>query len=210
MQPPRIALTLMLLLALACPGPTFAADGKAMLHDFVNDVTSFKADFQQVVLDEAGNALQTAEGKMVLQRPGKFRWDYTEPYAQVIVGTGDKVLVYDADLEQMTVKSQEQTLGDTPAQLLSARGSVLDERFHIRDLGRLDELTWVELVPRDDEAGFEQVRLAFADGSLRVMELFDALGNTTVLRFNNAERNPELNPQVFQFEPPAGTDVIGQ
>ena len=48
---------------------------------------------------------------MALERPGRFRWQTKEPMEQLVVADGQKMWVYDVDLEQVTVKKQEKGLG---------------------------------------------------------------------------------------------------
>lgn len=179
------------------------------LQTFYNDVKSLRASFGQTVTDANGKLMQRASGTMALQRPGRFRWDYEQPHDQLIVADGNKVWLYDPELEQVTVKSQGEALGDTPAQLLSS-GKPLEQSFRVSELPARDGIEWVELTPKSKDTGFDRVRLGFDAKSLAKMELVDAFGQTTRLTFTGVERNPRLDANLFKFIPPKGVDVVGE
>jgi len=186
-----------------------AADepGNVQLQTFFQDLKTLSADFEQQVVDTDGAQIQQARGHMWLQRPGRFRWDYQQPYHQLIVGDGQQVWVYDEDLEQVTVRPVDKTLGQTPALLLSSDKPILDA-FSVTALGNRDGSDWLLLQPRDSDAAFDELRLGLADGRLQAMELRDGLGHTTLLQFSKLRRNKPIDPQQFIFVPPDGIDVI--
>ena len=186
-----------------------AADATQRLNDFFKNVQALRADFQQVVADPRGKTIQDARGTFLMQRPNKFRWNYQKPYEQIIVADGAKLWVYDKDLEQVTVKKLDEALGNTPALLLSGV-QPLAENFRITELtDRTDGLQWVVLTPKNDEANFKQVRLAFGKHSLEVMELVDSFEQTTQLRFSSVQSNVKFTAHEFKFTPPKGVDVVG-
>jgi outer membrane lipoprotein carrier protein len=167
-----------------------------------------RAEFHQVLLNENSKPLEKSKGIFFLQRPGKFRWDYREPFSQTIVADGTHVWFYDPDLEQVTVKSQNLALGNTPALLLSGE-RLPEESFQINNLPSRNSLAWVELLPRDKEATFDRLLLGFDNDSLRQMELHDSFGQTTRLSFSEIKINLSLDPSLFIFTPPEGVDVVG-
>jgi len=186
-----------------------AASATDRLADFFKSVQSLRADFQQIVTDTRGKTIQDARGTFQMQRPNKFRWNYQKPYEQIIVADGAKLWVYDKDLEQVTVKKLDEALGNTPALLLSGSRPLTDN-FHIAELtDRNDGLQWTALTPKNEEANFKQVRLAFGKQSLEVMELVDSFEQTTQLRFSNVQSNVKFTANEFQFTPPKGVDVVG-
>lgn len=189
----------------------FAAEASSIdkLKSFIQNTRSAKAQFSQKVMDRSGRLIQEGRGVMEFSRPGKFRWTYEKPYPQLIVGDGAKVWMYDADLNQVTVKKLDQALGSSPAALL-AGDNAIERNFHLKDLGGQAGLEWLEATPKDKESSFESVRMGFGDGALEAMELRDRFGQTTVIRFSNQERNPKLAPELFKFAPPKGADVIGE
>lgn len=187
-----------------------AASATDRLNDFFKNVHSLRAEFQQIVTDPRGKTIQDARGTFLMQRPNKFRWNYQKPYEQTIVADGTKLWVYDKDLEQVTVKKLDEALGNTPALLLSG-AKPLTENFRITELtDRKDGLQWATLAPKNEEANFKQVRLAFGKHSLEMMELVDSFEQTTQLRFSSVQSNVKFTANEFQFTPPKGVDVVGE
>ena len=176
---------------------------------FLDGTQSARAQFEQKVYDRSGKLVQQSHGSFVFQRPGRFRWVYQKPADQVIVGDGQRVWIYDRQLNQVTVRKLATALGSTPAALL-AGASGIEQAFALSDAGEKDGLEWMEARPRERDAGFEHVRLGFDAHGLQAMALTDNFGQTTLLRFSKLERNPKVNPAEFRFEPPKGADVLGE
>jgi outer membrane lipoprotein carrier protein len=162
-----------------------------------------------VVRDRDGKVVQEAKGSFVFLRPGRFRWTYAKPVDQVIVGDGERVWIYDRDLNQVTVRRLSKALGSTPAALLAGAADV-EKAFELKEAGTREGLEWLEARPRESEAGFERIRMGFSAAGLEAMELTDNFGQTTRLRFSNLQRNPKVDPGEFRFEPPKGADVLGE
>lgn len=179
------------------------------LNAFVNEVTVFQAKFEQTVLDSNGVLMEQAKGDFMLSRPGKFRWNYDMPYPQQIVADGQRIWFYDEDLEQITVQSQDETLADTPAGLLSGR-TLPEAEYTLTNLNSNDGLAWVELTPKQEEANYQSIRLAFNAEGLQQMVMVDAFDQHTRLRFSQVRINPTLAEDVFVFTPPEGVDVVGE
>jgi len=178
------------------------------LKTFIAATHSAQANFTQDVMDHNGKNIQSASGVMQFQRPGRFRWTYQQPYEQLIVGDGEKFWLYDADLNQVTVKKLDAALGSSPAALLSGSNEI-ENGFILTEDGSEDSLDWLQAKPRLQDSGFEKVHMAFdAQADLAVMELYDTFGHKTVLKFSGLQRNPRLSDQQFRFTPPEGADVL--
>ena len=176
---------------------------------YVRTTQAARADFEQKVYDRNSKLVQQSRGSFVFLRPGKFRWIYAKPYPQLIVGDGERVWIYDEDLNQVTVRRLERALGSTPAALLAGASDV-EKAFELSDAGDQGGLAWLEARPREREAGFERVRLGLGVAGVEAMELVDHFGQTTVLRFSGIVRNPRLDGSEFRFTPPKGADVLGE
>ena len=202
----KVNLQLLLLLFLC---NTAQADSSAndLLNQFFTGLKTLSANFEQSVQNSQLNAVERASGKLWIQRPGKFRWNYDKPYLQEIVSNGDKIWIFDADLEQVTIKKVNKTLGNTPALLLS-NDRPIDETFTIQQMEKGLSLNWIELQPKDDEAGFSSIRLGFKESHLNEMLLEDNLGQTTRLIFSQLNRNQSLSSELFQFIPPKNADIF--
>ena len=184
------------------------ASGIEKLNQFVANTQTMQGAFDQRIVDKAGKLIQESNGTLAFSRPGKFRWVYAKPYVQIIVGDGTKIWIYDEDLLQVTVRKLDQALGSTPAALLAGSNEMLRE-FALKDEGMREGLDWVEAVPRNKDSNFDRIRIGFGAAGLAAMELTDAFGQITHLRFKNVQRNPHLDAALFHFTPPKDADVIG-
>jgi len=185
------------------------ADSLERFKSFLRDTQSARAAFEQQVYGRGGKLIQESKGSFVFQRPGRFRWTYAEPVDQLIVGDGERVWIYDRDLNQVTVRRLSRALGSTPAALLAGAADV-EAAFELKDAGQRDALEWLEARPKESDAGFELIRMGFGPDGVQAMELVDHFGHTTRLRFGNLQRNPKVDPAEFRFQPPPGADVLGE
>ena len=185
------------------------AGGIDRLKGFIAGARTAEADFVQTVSDRAGRVSQQASGKMAFARPGKFRWDYSAPYEQLIVSDGAKLWLYDKDLEQVTVKPLADAIAGTPAALL-AGDDAIEKYFVLKDAPDADGLEWLEATPKNRDTTFERIRMGFRGDTLVQMELFDFFGQRTRLKFSKLQRNPAVPASRFAFTPPKGADVIGE
>lgn len=177
------------------------------LKAFLKNTKSLTANFKQVLINEAGNPTQTSYGMFYLQKPGKFRWDYLKPFQQQIVSTSGKVWFYDTDLEQVTVKKLDESVGSTPALLLSGDIS-LENNFTMEQQGVDGDLMWIKLLPKNQESSFKYVLIGLNNESLGGMELSDNFGQLTRIYFSNVILNPPLKQTLFEFNAPKGVDVF--
>lgn len=177
------------------------------LKTFLKSSASFSADFKQVSYNKAGQAAQSSFGQFYLSRPGKFRWNYQKPFAQEIVSNSEKVWFYDVDLEQVTSKPLDDSLGSTPALLLTGQVDI-DEKFKLEEQGSDEDLNWVRLSPKNEESGFKYILIGLNHGQLGGMELSDNFGQLTRIYFSNIKLNPSLSDSMFNFTPPKNVDVF--
>jgi outer membrane lipoprotein carrier protein len=193
----------------AAPAAAAAASPAAEVEKYLSGLASWTADFEQTIDDGHGNVLRSAAGRLYLQRPGKFRWDYSQPSEQLVLADGKQIWFYDKDLAQANVRDMDTSLASTPASLLSGNGSV-STQFNVTALPQSAGLQWFQLVPKHADTDFQLVRIGFDKGELRSMFLADKLNQITQLTFSNSKRNLPLAPDLFSFVPPAGVDVIGR
>ncbi len=196
------------MLALALAGGAADAASIERLRQFVRDTQTARTPFTQTVTDKNGRLVQTVSGQFDLARPGRFRWSVEKPYKQLLVGDGVKVWVYDPDLNQVIVRNIGDALGASPAALLAGKADV-ESAFSWKDQPMADGLDWLSATPLAKESTFSEIRLGFDPKGLVALELFDAFGQKSVVRFTAFERNPKLAPELFRFTPPPGADVIG-
>jgi outer membrane lipoprotein carrier protein len=198
-----------LLLLLFAPGLALGASTVDELKSLLQQTTTARAHFAQIVLDANMKMLQQATGTMQFSRPGKFRWEYDKPYEQIIVGDGTRVWLYDKDLNQVTVRRFDRAIGSSPAALLAGSNEI-EKDYTLKALPSRDGLDWLEAVPRTPDTAFERIKLGFGRAGLEAMELRDQFGQITVIKFSTIERNARLAPELFRFTPPKGVDVISE
>ena len=184
-----------------------ATDGHERLDRFFEKVTTFKASFIQVVLDENLLALEETSGLLWIARPGRFRWDYESVHRQSIVADGEVLWLYDVELEQVTRRAQESAIGQTPAVLLSG-GQQYRKDYNVTILGSQGAVNWISLVPKLGDGSFAEIQLGFEGETLRLIQLLDELNQITRVTLANVVENEPIPDSVFQFVPPTGVDVI--
>jgi outer membrane lipoprotein carrier protein len=195
-------------------GLAAAVQAQTPLDSYLEHLKTLRTEFTQVVTDGKGREVQNARGKLVIVRPGRFRWELTPASAgannspQLMVADGKNLWFYDRDLEQVSVKAATSALTATPAGLLSGEGNIR-ELFTVAPAGRKDGLDWVLVTPKESDADFREARLAFGKSELKRMVLKDKLGQTVRLDFLASERNPPVAEAEVKFIPPADADVIG-
>lgn len=187
-------------------GPT-AAGAPNPLEAFLEGLETYAADFEQRLTDETGAELEISRGRLRLRRPAMFFWSYREPYAQTIVSDGATLWIHDEDLDQLIIKDAPDSVADAPALLFSGDAD-LAEHYEMVERQGDSGLRWLALTPKDPEAQYSELRLAFSEGALRGMTLSDSLGQTTLILLHETERNPPLAPELFQLSPPEGVDLI--
>ncbi len=197
---------LALLGALSLPLAAASAE-ESPIEAFLAEFTTMAADFEQRLLGASGELLENSSGTVRLRRPGMFSWLYREPYVQQIVSDGETLWVYEEDLEQVTISDAPAAAGDSPILALHG-GFNVPAHYEVTQLDNEDGLSWWELTPKDPQAQYRALRLAFAGNELRRITLLDGLGQQVLLTLRNIRRNPRLDLKDFQFVPAPGVDVI--
>ncbi len=187
--------------------PAAHAGSLEQLRSFLTQTNSARGEFVQRVSGQKGSAQPVSSGSFVFQRPGKFRWTYEKPYEQLIVADGTRLVLYDKDLNQVTIRKLGAALPSSPASILFGSND-FEKEFEVVDAGVRDGLEWVRARPRAKDTTFERIEIGFRDGLPQAMQLADSFGQVTQLSFSKVERNPKLDGQAFQFTPPKGADVL--
>jgi len=200
-SPRGISPLLFALLALTLLVPTGlrAADGSQRLEDYLKGLSSLKSSFEQVTFNADRTQMMEASGTFYLQRPGRFRWEYDTPNRQVIVADGKRVYLHDLDLDQVSHQSQAKALRGTPA-LLLASGGPIEDHFKTRPIESRDGRDWVELIPKASDTDVVRIELGFGGKELDSLIMEDSFGQTTRLNFSATQRNPSLDPDLFEVD----------
>lgn len=199
-----------LLLALALAGSAVLAhaDGVDTLRGFIRDVGSGRGQFTQTVTSPDGAKKKTSSGSFEFARPNRFRFAYAKPFEQMIVADGQKVWIYDADLNQVSSRKITAALGATPAALLA--GGSLDKDFDLAALPAKDGLEWAQATPKAKDGAFKVVRVGFRGKDLAALEIVDAFDQRSLLQFSQFTAGASFPADAFRYTPPPGADVIEQ
>lgn len=197
-----------LLLLLAFTGSAFSQSAGDDLQAKLNAMRTLTANFKQVVKTKQ-REISHSSGTMALERPGRFRWQTKNPMEQLVIADGQKLWVYDVDLEQVTVKKQEKGLGGTAALFLSGYDNTVTRDFEVSATGSGTNQAY-ELHSKSSKANFQRLKLIFTNDVLTAIEMFDQLGQHTIVNLTNVKANPKVEARLFQFKPPKGTDVVQQ
>jgi len=204
----RVSVLAPLFLSLVAATASAADTARARLDAFSKGLTSVSASFEQQISDIHSGKTKISRGILSLKAPRQFRWDTTTPYKQLIVADGEKVWIYDPDLEQVTVRAQGTEEAHSPLTVLTDL-SQLDRDFTTSEQGEHDGQVWLRLKSKDKEPQFEYADLGFDQTGLASMAFKDTFDNSTQIRFSGWQRNAKLAPDLFKFTPPKGVDVVG-
>lgn len=178
------------------------------LASMLESYESFQSTFIQIVVNENGNRVQESRGSLKAKRPGLFYWETSQPHSQFVVSDGDKVEVYDPDLEQVTVHSLDEKVSTTPALLLSGEVDNLNETYEVSMRSVGENTREFTLEPRSEDSLFVSLRLTFFKGELQEMRMQDSLSQLSVLSFDDVRINEAVSDSAFVLEYPDDVDVI--
>jgi outer membrane lipoprotein carrier protein len=182
-----------------------------MLNQLLGQTSTMRADFTQTITDKTNKPIQKAVGKMALERPGKLRWEVLKPIAQLVVANGERLWIYDPDLEQVTIRFISKEMGETPALLLSNTENTLAKNFMVRQGKDIKTgMLWFVLTPKSKNSMLAAIKLGFNENKIQAMFLEDHLGHTTLIEFNHVTVNQTLASSLFKFKLPENVDVIDE
>jgi len=193
-------------LALVAAAPA-RAGAVAALRDFLAQTRTAQGEFTQQVTRGKSAIAPPSSGTFSFERPGRFRWTYLKPYEQVLVADGERLFLYDKDLNQVTVKKISAALPASPASILFG-GNEFERDFVVSDAGVRDGMDWLTATPRAKDSQFERIEIGWRDGVPAAMVIADSFGQVSRLAFGRFDRNARVDAQLFRFVPPAGADVI--
>jgi len=179
----------------------------APIENFLDGLDTMRAQFRQIVVDTETGRRSDTTGTFFLRRPNQFLWRYDKPAGNYLLADGSRVWNVEADLGQVSHRSQDAALEGTPARILMVGGE-LEHDFEVIDLGDSQGMHWLRLVPRSAEAAFEQVLIGFEKEQLSWLEMTDRFGQMSRLEFSAIERNPQLEADLFKFRAPEGYDLF--
>ncbi|WP_426417709.1 outer membrane lipoprotein chaperone LolA [Aestuariirhabdus sp. LZHN29] len=197
----------MILLSSLCLGTVQASDVDE-LNRMLSKARSINAQFEQLTMDASGARVQQSSGQLVVERPERFRWQVAAPFPQLVISDGQRVSIYDPDLEQLTIQALDPRAGTTPALILSGDRQAIERDFEVKAVQREGEVLRFKLVPRAPDSLFESLELEFVNDQIGAMQLVDSFGSSTRIDFSSVEINMPVPPELFEMSVPEGTDII--
>jgi outer membrane lipoprotein-sorting protein len=193
----------------ACPGPDEIVRKLQARYDTTK---AFRADFRQETIVRAVGQSEEALGTVAFKKPGKMRWDYRTPQAQLIVSDGKTLWIYQpADRQALKAPFKAAFVSTTPISFLTGVGKIGDDFTAEPDArGCADDRVYVRLVPKGTpDVGALALGVTRATFDIVEARVIDPIGNMTTLTFSNVERNVAIPDDEFHFELPPGVDVVG-
>ena len=207
----RTAFCLLVVLGLPALAQATALE---QFKSFVSATRTARGEFTQQLVkadaDRGGARLSNpSTGSFQFARPGKFIWIYSKPYEQLLQADGDKLYIFDKDLNQVTIKTLGNAIGSSPAAILFGSND-LEKNFTLSEGGTRDGIEWLQAIPKTKDTNFEKIGIGLKDGMPVAMELRDSFGQVSLLSFTRFEKNPSLPANQFRFVIPKGADVLQQ
>jgi len=196
------------LLLICVPFSVLALSPAQDLQSRLLTVKTMQANFQQTIVNSQGTVLSSSKGRMAIQKPGKFRWQTLSPAKQLVIANGETLWNYDDALEQVTVQRSAKGIGDRPAMLLSGETHLISKDYAIGRKKLANDLVGFLLYPKDKNSMFTRIDIYFRGQRLEQMKFIDTFGQTTHVSFTDLKINKPLSPNLFEFTPPKGVDVI--
>jgi outer membrane lipoprotein carrier protein len=176
------------------------ASARTDLLAHLNAIKSFQANFTQARF--VGGQKQVNTGKVWIQKPEKFKWQVLTPNKQLLISNG--VTLYQVDpLLHQAIKHQVKTLGATPMQLLSGQAVKVLSGFNV-----IFKKGVYGLIPKTKQSVIQGMALSFKNQQLAVLDFKNALGQTTVIHFNDVKQNQPIAPSTFVFHAPKGMLIV--
>lgn len=207
------SLTIFLLALVSAPAFSDEGDLETVIkgvEQAYKDVGTLRADFVQVTRSKAMGDETKQRGRVMLKRPKMMRWEFTQPAGKMFVTNGDTMWVWSAAEKQVIVSKGAAGGGQGMAQLLDDLNR-LGELFDAELLSSEGKSNTVSLLlkPKSD-SGFQSLtlRLAANDYTVKEVNMLDAFGNEVELSFKQVKNNVEIDDSQFNFQVPAGAQVL--
>jgi len=198
------------LAALLAPAATPSLDDtlKAIEKRY-NHADSLKLDFSEVYV-AAHRPAQNESGVLYLRKPGRMRWEYSNPAGKLFLADGKNAWLYTPEnhrAEKTPLKMSE----DMRAPLAFLLGK-LD--FH-RDFKSFEThkdangAEWILALAKNQNLPYTQVEfLATPEGEIQRIRVTNQDQSKLEYTFSNEQMNAPTAPKLFVFSPPAGTEVV--
>lgn len=170
-------------------------DASTILKSYLQNIKSVAVDFTQI----DANGLK-AKGKLLINKPYKFRCNYYAPFPILIVGTSNYIFVYDYDMEHVTrINASENVFS-----FLLTDDKNFDDNFHIKSTVERDNLLIVNIYHAITD---RTSCITFDKNTKQLMqiEIFED-DDSTKLYFEQIAQVSDFDADLFEFKNP---DIFG-
>jgi outer membrane lipoprotein carrier protein len=212
--------TLLVLLALVTPAlpkavPVLTADEVVKkVQAYYASTQKLKADFRQEYTNTTFGRASKSDGKVMIAKPGKMRWDYEKPEKKYFISDGTTLWVYEEAARQAYEQSLKDQILPVAVTFLYGQGDLAAEFTAALDPGKYggaDDLC-VKLTPRKPEAQYKNLWLVVDPADFHVKEsvILEASDNVNHFTFFKIFLNGQarFDDRHFKFVPPQGVKVI--
>ncbi len=175
----------------------------ALIERHYNEARTLSVDFTQRY--SAGGRTRTESGTLLLRKPARMRWAYTQPSGKLFVSDGKTLWFYSPDANRVEYGPlRESDDLRTPLAFLLGR---LDFGKQFRDVRR--EGAELVAIPKSAQAPYREVRFtAREDGTIERLRVTGQDATVMEFVFANERRNVAADEALFRFTPPAGAEMV--
>jgi outer membrane lipoprotein carrier protein len=196
---------------MAPAGPPVSKDLKHVLDRLqrhYHDTNSFTAKFNEEIAT-VGAPKRQRQGIVSFRKPGRMRWEFSDPEKQTIVSDGTTLYSYDPDLNQVVETPLKQALKSSSATSFLLGIGNINRDFKAAFAHPATPTGLVDLILDAKTGGYKiEVGLDPTTYNLMTLTLTDQLGDVTKIDFSDIHDNVELPDSNFAFNAPAGADIV--
>jgi outer membrane lipoprotein carrier protein len=198
---------------LVLPLPAAGADLWDALHAVekrYNNARTLEVHFEQTY-EVQRRGPRTESGQLFLRKPGRMRWQYTDPAGKLFISDGKYIYLY-TPASNRVERSKAKESEDIRTPLAFLLGRVDFERDFKRFLTRRNgsELS-ITAEPKSDRAPYSQVEFRLGPSfEIRELQVTGQDNSTMSFRFDQERVNPPLSDKLFQFQPPPGAEMVDE
>jgi len=173
-----------------------------------NQAKTLQVSFQEDYT-APGHSRRTESGILMLRKPGRMRWNYSDPAGKLFVSDGKLLWLYTPS-ENRVEKMKFQESDDMRAPLAFLLGKLhFDKEF--RNLQARSEGADTRIVaePRTDNLPYSAVEFVVApDNHIKEVKVTGFDKSVLHFTFDGERLDPKLADSLFHFEVPKGAELV--
>lgn len=152
---------------------------------------------------------QTESGTLYLRKPGRMRWEYSNPPGKIFLSDGKDVYLYTPD-DRRAEKSKLKESEDMRAPLAFLLGKLdFSKEFRTVTSRKEGSEEWIVAEPKSQNLAYSKVEfLALPSGEIERVRITGQNHTQLDFKFSGEKLNAPVAPALFTFHPPPGVNVI--